>query len=85
VAGDPDAQGWANGKPPSYTALRTRWTTYVEYANGEREFYNRRHDRFELHNRAGRLTAAHQARLSAALDRYRHCAGVSSAWAAGDF
>jgi N-acetylglucosamine-6-sulfatase len=84
VSGDPDAQGWAQGKPPSYTALRTRWTTYVEYSSGEREFYDRRHDRFELHNRAGRLSREQIARLSAALARYRRCAGPASCGAAGD-
>jgi arylsulfatase A-like enzyme len=83
VAGDPDAQGWAAGKPDSYDALRTRWTTYVEYENGDREFYDRRHDRFELHNRAGRLSAAQLARLGAALERYRRCAGASTCTTAG--
>jgi arylsulfatase A-like enzyme len=83
ATGDPDAQGWAQGRPPSYAALRTRWTTYVEYANGDREFYDRRHDRFELHNRAGRLSSAQLARLSAALKRYRHCAGASACTGAG--
>ena len=83
AAGDPDAQGWANGKPPSYTALRTRWTTYVEYANGDREFYDRRHDPFELHNRVAHLDSAQLARLRAALERYRHCAGARSSQIAG--
>ena len=82
--GDPDGQGWAQGKPPSYGALRTRWTTYVEYDNGDREFYDRRHDRYELHNRAARLSPARQARLSAALARYRRCAGSAACQAAGE-
>jgi N-acetylglucosamine-6-sulfatase len=82
--GDPDGQGWAQGKPPSYDALRTRWTTYVEYENGDREFYDRRHDRHELHNRAGRLSAEQLARLSAALASYRRCAGASACQAAGE-
>src|SRR4051794_33456877 len=32
VTGDPDAQGWAQGRPATYAALRTRWLTYVQYA-----------------------------------------------------
>jgi N-acetylglucosamine-6-sulfatase len=68
--------------PSSYAALRTRHTTYVEYANGDREFYDRRHDPGELHNRAARLTRARRAGLSAALARYRHCRGAADCWAA---
>jgi arylsulfatase A-like enzyme len=83
AAGDPDAQGRASGKPDSYTALRTRHTTYVEYANGEREFYDRRRDPPELHNRAARLTRGQRTALSAALQRYRRCAGRTACWAAG--
>jgi arylsulfatase A-like enzyme len=82
VAGDPDAQGWAQGKPSSYTALRTRRTTYVEYANGDREFYDRRHDPAEVNNRAGRLGRARLARLHAALARFRRCRGAGECWAA---
>jgi len=81
--GDPDAQGWAEGKPESYTALRTRRMTYVEYANGDREFYDRRHDPYELHNRAAQLSPERLARLSAALARYRGCHGASACFAAG--
>jgi N-acetylglucosamine-6-sulfatase len=81
--GDPDAQGWAEGKPDSYTALRTRWTTYVEYADGDREFYDRRFDPYELHNRFGQLSAARRDRLSAALARYRGCHGASDCFTAG--
>ena len=79
---DPDAQGWAGGRPSTYAALRTRWTTYVEYANGEREFYDRRSDPAELHNVVGRLSPLRLARLSAALERYRRCRGLRECRAA---
>ena len=52
--------------------------------NGDVEFYDRRHDRYELHNRAARLSPARRARLSAALARYRRCAGASACQAAGE-
>jgi arylsulfatase A-like enzyme len=83
VAGDPDGQGWAQGKPPSYVALRTRRSTYVEYADGDRELYDRRRDPGELHNRAARLTRAQRARLGATSAAYRHCRGASDCWSAG--
>jgi N-acetylglucosamine-6-sulfatase len=83
VTGDPDAQGWAQGRPATYAALRTRWWTYVQYADGEREFYNRRRDPAELHNVAHRLSPARVARLSAALARYRVCRGKTECSAAG--
>jgi N-acetylglucosamine-6-sulfatase len=83
VTGDPDAQGWAQGRPTTYAALRTRWTTYVQYADGEREFYDRRRDPAELHNVADRLGRAGLARLSAALAGYRECRGERECSAAG--
>jgi arylsulfatase A-like enzyme len=83
VAGDPDAQGWAEGRPTTYAALRTRWSTYVQYADGDRELYDRRHDPGELHNIAGRLPRARLARLSAAVARYQQCHGERECWAAG--
>jgi arylsulfatase A-like enzyme len=79
---DPDAQGWAGGRPATYAALRTRWTTYVEYQNGDHEFYDRRSDPFELHNRVAELSPARLAGLSAALARYRRCHGLSQCGAA---
>jgi arylsulfatase A-like enzyme len=83
VTGDPDAQGWAEGRPATYAALRTRWTTYVQYADGEREFYDRRRDPAELHNIAYRLPRARLARLTATLARYRACRGERACLAAG--
>ena len=79
---DPDVQGWAMGLPSSYTALRTRHLTYVEYENGDREPYDRRRDPGELDNRAGRISAARLARLHAKLERYRRCRGTVSCWSA---
>jgi arylsulfatase A-like enzyme len=83
VSGDPDLQGWSEGRPSTYAALRARWWTYVQYADGEREFYDRRRDPGELHNVADRLSPARLARLSAALARYRECRGEQQCRAAG--
>ena len=50
--GDPDFPGPFGGNPPSYKALRTGTGTYVEYANGDTEYYNLRKDPYELSNAA---------------------------------
>jgi N-acetylglucosamine-6-sulfatase len=71
------------GMPNSYTALRTVNTTYVEYENGDREFYDRRTDPAEIVNRAASLTGEEQARLSAALRRYRRCKDARRCWSTG--
>ena len=55
---DPDFQLSAAGTPWTYEAMRTQSFLYVEYSDGEREFYDLRRDPFELHNIAFRLTRA---------------------------
>jgi N-acetylglucosamine-6-sulfatase len=52
---DPDFQQPASGQPTTYKAMRTPYYLYVEYADGEREFYDLRTDPFQL--RALRLDA----------------------------
>ena len=79
VAGDPDIQGWAQGMPSSYTALRTRHTTYVEYANGDREFYDRRRDPGESQPRR----PAHPSRARAAAPRWRATGAAAARPTAG--
>lgn len=54
---DPDKQKKAQANPPDYSALRSRDMLYVEYATGEREYYDRQADPHELVNRAGELGA----------------------------
>ena len=48
--GDPDYQPPSAGRLPSYTALRSPTFTYVEYARGQREYYDRGSDPYELDN-----------------------------------
>ena len=45
---DPDFQRPASGNPTTYEAMRTHDFLYVEYDDGEREFYDLRRDPFEL-------------------------------------
>jgi N-acetylglucosamine-6-sulfatase len=83
VAGDPDAQTAFQGIPPTYDALRTATYTYVEYRNGQVEFYDRAKDPDELHNIAGDLTPDRLAALHQALLDLRDCHTYKSCWAAG--
>jgi N-acetylglucosamine-6-sulfatase len=64
------------GLPPAYAALRTPQAKYVEYSSGEREYYDLKVDPYELQNKAAALAPATAARLAAALQRLKECAGV---------
>jgi arylsulfatase A-like enzyme len=80
---DPDAQDRSSGNPPSYEAMRTPRFLYVEYRDGEREFYDLKRDPYELHNVVGSLTPAQLAQLHAELMRLEHCHTGPACWAAG--
>jgi arylsulfatase A-like enzyme len=79
---DPDFQQPASGKPGAYDAMRTADFLYVEYADGDREFYDFRTDPFELHNLAGQLTDPTLAELHQALVAMGDCHQEESCWAA---
>ena len=79
---DPDRQDRLSGDPTTYEALRTYRYLYVEYADGEREFYDLVSDPFELNNIAATLTPDQQTRLHDALSRLKSCQGESQCWAA---
>jgi arylsulfatase A-like enzyme len=79
---DPDFQQSPSGNPNTYEAMRTRQFLYVEYTDGEREFYDLRTDPFELHNLAGRLTPRQLKRLHHELSRLERCHGARRCWAA---
>ncbi|MDO8186387.1 sulfatase [Conexibacter sp. JD483] len=73
---DPDFPLRGSGNPPTYEALRTRDLLYVEYANGERELYDRRVDPDELQNIAGEASPERLAALSQQVSAMRTCVGV---------
>jgi N-acetylglucosamine-6-sulfatase len=79
---DPDYQQSPSGSPTTYEAMRTRRFLYVEYNDGEREFYDLRTDPFELHDLAGRLTGQERTQLHADLMRLERCHGARRCWAA---
>ena len=47
---DPDRQPVTGGRVPTYNALRSAQFTYVHYQNGQREYYDRRTDPYEIDN-----------------------------------
>jgi N-acetylglucosamine-6-sulfatase len=81
-AGDPDLPTRGAGNPPSYEAIRTRGSLYVEYVTGEREYYDLRRDPFELDNLAASLPPARLRRLHRALARVERCHGAWQCWRA---
>ncbi|MDW5598525.1 sulfatase [Conexibacter stalactiti] len=79
---DPDFPARGSGNPPTYEALRTRDRLYVEYADGEREFYDRRVDPEELDNIVDELSPERLERLAASVQAMRTCVGVGCRQAA---
>ncbi|MEU0785048.1 sulfatase [Streptomyces sp. NPDC006173] len=75
---DPDAAPDTSGNPPSYEAIRTREALWVEYADGEREYYDIKNDPDQLHNRAPALTESERDRLHATLTALEKCEGTEA-------
>ncbi|HZF11032.1 MAG TPA: hypothetical protein VFE33_19760, partial [Thermoanaerobaculia bacterium] len=61
--------------PVPLVGLRTQGFKYVEYANGDREYYDLVADPYELQNQAGHLAAARLAQLARALKTLSTCVG----------
>ncbi|MDQ6805774.1 MAG: sulfatase-like hydrolase/transferase [Actinomycetota bacterium] len=79
---DPDLQTGTSGNPTTYEAMRTNRFLYVEYADGEREFYDLQLDPDELHNLAAALSATQLATLHAELASLESCQTGPTCWAA---
>jgi arylsulfatase A-like enzyme len=82
VPSDPDYQTYPSGNPPSYEAIRTADYLYVEYVDGEREFYNLDRDPFEQRNAIGSMSPRLHQRLRDTLHRMERCRGSADCWAA---
>ncbi len=65
------------GGPMTLTGLRTKRYTYVEYATGERELYDLRHDPYQLENLIGtpELDPVVETTLRTQLAAMRDCEG----------
>jgi N-acetylglucosamine-6-sulfatase len=80
--GDPDLPTQGSGNPPSYEAIRTASSLYVEYSTGEREYYDLTRDPFELSNVASGLPPARRRTLHRTLVGIERCHGGTACWRA---
>jgi arylsulfatase A-like enzyme len=70
--GNPDRQ---RANPTSYEAIRTKGAVYVEYRNGDREYYNLSRDPNQLRNTYGRLSKRKRRKLHRMVRRLQRCKG----------
>jgi arylsulfatase A-like enzyme len=77
---DPDAQSYSEGQPPTYDGIRTRSFTYIRYANGEREFYDRSTDPAEISNVYRLLSRKVRDQLDERLSALSTCRGQAQCW-----
>lgn len=75
---DPDLPQPGSGNPPGYQALRSRSFTYVSYVNGDREYYDRSQDPFQLNNIYASLSAQRRAELEDILTELKRCSGATA-------
>jgi N-acetylglucosamine-6-sulfatase len=79
---DPDYQPRSSGNPTSYEAIRKPNAVYVEYKNGDREYYDLSTDPYELDNTYADLSPGQQARLHQTLTKLESCSG-QDCWVTG--
>lgn len=82
---DPDFPPAESGNPTKYEAIRTKTELYVEYATGEKEYYDLTKDALQLENAIETLSPARAKVLAAALDAVKKCDGAQSCWKAQHF
>jgi N-acetylglucosamine-6-sulfatase len=75
---DPDAPAHHSGNPPSYDAIRTQTSIYVEYVTGEKEYHNLVLDPYELHNIFASLSTDSKKWLHAKLEILKNCQDAGS-------
>lgn len=77
---DPDVPHRRSGNPPSYEAIRSRDSIYLEYDDGTREYHDYASDPYELRNSFATLSPSAKASLHAAVNALRICHGVRACW-----
>jgi arylsulfatase A-like enzyme len=75
---DPDYPEPDSGNPPSYNAIRLDDALYVEYVNGEREYYDLTTDPYQLRNAHARLGPLRRAELHRWVAQFARCRGAAS-------
>ncbi|MBV9213190.1 MAG: sulfatase [Actinobacteria bacterium] len=81
-AGDPDYPNYDSANPTSYEAIRMADSLYVEYVNGDLEYYDLSRDPFELRNTAATLPVAKRRQLHSMLASLERCHDAATCWAA---
>jgi len=77
---DPDKASLRSGNPTTYEAIRTTTFTYVEYADGGLEYYDRASDPDEIRNIVSSLPPARLDRLHDAVAALASCRGGTACW-----
>ncbi|GLY28165.1 sulfatase [Kineosporia sp. NBRC 101731] len=75
---DPDNGIFRSPIPPNYTALRSRKWLYVEYDNGDREYYDLTDDPLQMHNVYRDVSKKSRAELHRKVIRAKRCSGQTS-------
>jgi N-acetylglucosamine-6-sulfatase len=70
-----DREGLGSFPPVTFHGVRTKTAKYVEYASGEREYYDLTADPGELHNLAAKTDRAYLSKLAQILSHLDACAG----------
>jgi arylsulfatase A-like enzyme len=81
-AGDPDRQPKSAGNLPTYRALRSTTFTYVEYATGQREYYDRLADPYQIRNIYRSVPHRTITDLHRQLAELTGCSGDTQCWLA---
>jgi N-acetylglucosamine-6-sulfatase len=79
---DPDNEPPGGPPPNSYEAIRMASSVYVEYQNGDLEYYDLTSDPFEMTNTAGSLPADQLQKLHRTLNALQNCHGAADCWQA---
>jgi N-acetylglucosamine-6-sulfatase len=77
-ASDPDLPAVRSGNPPTYEAIRTSKSLYVEYITGDKEYHDLATDPDELHNSYASLSSDDKASLHRALAAAVNCHDANS-------
>jgi N-acetylglucosamine-6-sulfatase len=78
VAAGPDAAQSGSGNPSTYEALRLPHSVYVEYTDGEREYYVLKSDPYELTNTYPTLSRHEVDALHSQLRGLERCRGAAA-------
>jgi arylsulfatase A-like enzyme len=82
AAAGPDAPLVGSGNPSTYEALRLPHAMYVEYTDGEREYYDLESDPYELRNIYPQLSPAQVDAVHSRLATLERCRGATTCQAA---